>query len=374
MSGARSRDGSSRRLRAGGLAALLLCTTVTATAGADSPSIWTRARRPDVDQRADLVAEAESLQLRAVGLHSRRARRDFDPQELASLSEMYLTRAALLLEEAGARTSSDLFARFQLAEVYGLLARPAKSAALLESIVRGGAPPVLRARAHAQLAIEYAHVGRIDDEITQYGEALRLQPIPHERSRLLANRAEAYMLLGDVTAAVGGYRDALALLSTDHMLFGSGPTTLWGLAVALDRSGDLDGGLESVRLARSYDPRDEQINGEGWFFLPDHDRYWYGALGHWMVARKTDMGSVRADAYTHAVTDWEAYVSHAAREDPWVAVARVRLAQCKKEQAEFLRREKIRRTEDAHRRGKKPEAPSRPLTPDDLMKGWTPDP
>ena len=50
---------------------------------------------------------------------------------------------------------------------------------------------------------------------------------------ILANRAEAYMLLGDIGPAVEGYRAALGLLSTDHLLYGSGATTLWGLAVAL---------------------------------------------------------------------------------------------------------------------------------------------
>ena len=357
------------------LAALLL-SLVTATATADVPSIWARTRRPDIDHRAELVAEAESLQLKALHLRGSHVRHDFDGQDLAALSRMYLTRAALLLEEAGVRTSGDLFARLQLAEVYGLLDKPAKSATLLESIVRGSAPPVLRGRAHAQLAVDYAHLSRVEDEIKEYGEALQTMSVPHERSRLLANRAEAYMLIGDITAAVSGYRDALALLSTDYLLFNSGPTTLWGLAVALDRAGDLDAGLASVRLARSYDPQDEQLNGDGWFYLPDYDRHWYGALGHWMVARKTDMGSVRADAYARAVTAWEEYVSHAAPDDRWVAVARVRLAQCKKERAEFLRREKLRMAEDARasHRGKKAEPPSRPLTPDDLMKAWIPDP
>jgi len=365
---------SGGRWAIGVVAALLLGAP---PASADPPSIWARTRRPDLDRRAELLAEAEGLQLKYHHLHSTRSRHAFDRQEIESLSQLYLTRASILLEEAGVRTGSDLFARYQLAEVYGFLGKPAKSAEVLESIVRASPPPVLRARAHAQLAVDYAHLSRVEDEITQYGEALRDQSIPHERSRLLANRAEAYMLLGDITAAVDGYRAALALLTTDHMIFGSGPTTLWGLAVALDRSGDLEGGLESVRLARSYDAQDEQLSNEhGWFFLPDYDRHWYGALGHWMVARKTDMGSVRVDAYARAVADWEAYVAKAgaAPDDKWVALARVRLAQCKKERAELLRREKIRLTEETHRRGKKAAGASRPLTPEELLKGWGADP
>ena len=147
------------------------------------------------------------------------------------------------------------------------------------------------------------------------------------------------MLLGDITPAVEGYRAALALLTADHMMFGSGPTTLWGLAVALDRSGDLDSGLDAIRVARSYDAQDKQINGPGWFYLPDYDRHWYEALGHWQVARKSEVvTSVRVDAYARAVASWEEYVSSAARDDKWLPLARVRLKQCEKERAAFLRR------------------------------------
>jgi tetratricopeptide (TPR) repeat protein len=192
-----------------------------------------------------------------------------------------------------------------------------------------------------QLAIQYARLGRPKDEIAAYGEALRVQPVAGERSVLLANRAEAYMLLGDVTSAIAGYRASLALLTSDYLLFNAAPTTLWGLAVALDRSGDLDGGLETVRLARAYDPRDARLDGPSWFFLPAYDKYWYHALGHWAVARKADVDAVRAEAYSHAVTNWEEYVAAASRDgkdDKWVDIARVRLKQCEKERDEFLKR------------------------------------
>src|SRR5262249_28105893 len=154
---------------------------------------------------------------------------------------------------------------------------------LLQGIVRADPPPVLASRVYDKLAIAYAHLGRTDEEIAAYGEALRVQPVDGERARLLANRAEAYMLLGDVTQAIAGYRAALVLLASDYLLYGSGATTLWGLAVALDRSGDLEGGLESVRLARAYDSKDEEIHGPYWFFQPEYDRYWYDALGHWQA-------------------------------------------------------------------------------------------
>jgi hypothetical protein len=182
------------------------------------------------------------------------------------------------------------------------------------------------------------------------------------------------MLLGDINAAVEGYRAALGLLSTDYLLFGSGATTLWGLGVALDRSGDLDAGLESVRLARTYDAKDEQIHGRGWFFLPRYDEHWYAALGYWQVARKTDMGSVRAEAYVRALASWDRYLTEAAADDKWLSLARVRRRQCDKERVEFLKRDAAERAAEQGRRGKKPDGPRPPVTPEELMQGWAPAP
>jgi tetratricopeptide (TPR) repeat protein len=303
-------------------------------------SVWERARRPQVVQERELVAEAESYELRYHQLGM--GHPVLDRAELAVLGDMYLARAAELLEKAGADTSRDLFLRYRLASVYAMRQKSERAVALLESIARAEPPAPLRAAVFADLAVAYARLGRVEDEIEAYGESLRVQPLAHERSRLFANRAEAYMLLGHITSAVAGYRAALALLSSDYLMFGGGPTTLWGLAVALDRSGDLDSGLDAVRLARTYDPKDEQINGPGWFYMPAYDRHWYEALGHWQVGRKVDVvTAVRADAYGRAVASWEEYVANAARADQWLPLARVRLSQCETERAAFFRSAKI---------------------------------
>lgn len=318
------------------LVAIALC-LVAGPASAE-PSIWARARRPEEEARRALVAEADTLQLKYHRLLSERRQRSLDHRDVEVLAQMYLMRAAELLEQAGAATSPDHFVRYQLADVYGLMDKHKESARVLEGLLHADPPAALRARAWASLAVAYAHSGRTEDEIHAYTKALEHQPVARERSRILANRAEAYMLLGDITAAVEGYRAALALLSSDYLLFGTGPTTLWGLAVALDRSGDLDGALEAVRLARSYDPLDRQINGPGWFYVPEYDRHWYAALGHWAVARKAEVASVRAEAYTRAVAALDEFVMKAARDDKWLPLARARLKQCEKERAAFLKR------------------------------------
>jgi tetratricopeptide (TPR) repeat protein len=308
-----------------------------------APTVWAKARgSAEGAKREALIAEAETLTIKYFVL--RRSKPDFDFGNEAVLGDMILARAADLLEQAGAPAARDPFLRYRLAEIYSLRRQYAKEAPLLESIARSDAPAVLRARVLSELAITYAHVGRIEDEIKAYGEALTVQPIPLDRSTLLANRAEAYMLLGDVTAAVNGYRAALALLGNDWLLAGRGVTTLWGLAVALDRSGDLDSGLESVRLARTYDVRDARINGDDWFYLPEYDRHWYEALGYWQVARKADaVLSVRADAYGRTLESLGKYLVEGAKHnDRWVPLAWVRLLQCAREREKFLAGQSVR--------------------------------
>lgn len=357
------------------LAVLLAVVLGASSASAQPTSIWTRIRRPELHTRRALVAEAEALQIKYYRLFRERPRHALDRDEVEALGRAYLLQAAQLLGEAGAARSRDLFLRQELAGVLGSLGEHRKAIVLLEGIVRAEPPPVLRARAWAELAVAYAHAGRVEDEVRAYGEALRVEPTPRARARLFANRAEAYMLLGDIEPAVEGYRTAIGLLSPMDFIseLGNGATTLWGLAVALDRSGDLDAGIETVWLARSYDAQDKQLNSRNWFYMPAYDRYWYAALGHWMVARKSDMGSVRAEAYGRAVAAWNDFVSHAAADDKWAAVGRARLERCEKERADFTKREAARRAAQARGKGKK--APHKPGDlHDELMKGWDPGP
>jgi tetratricopeptide (TPR) repeat protein len=329
-------------MKRGALAAiaLLLC---AGTASADEPSVWGKARDPEAEIRRGLVHAAETLHLKFEHELRERRGRGMTRAEVDARAREYLRPAAALLEQVGAARSPDMFLRAELAELYSLLDQQEKVVTVLEGVVRSDVPPVLRARAWANLAQAYAHLGRTEDEINAYGKALETQPLARERARLLANRAEAYMLLGDVTSAVQGYRAALTLLSADYWLVSLGPTTLWGLAVALDRSGDLEGGMDAVRLARSYDPKDEQINGPNWFFIPEYDRRWYAALGHWTVARKADVPSVRVEAYARAVAELAAFVKEASpHDDRWLPLAKIRLKQCEKERDAFLKQASAR--------------------------------
>ena len=289
------------------------------------PSIWARARYPEIDERLQVLRRAEALMLKYRALQRRRR----DEREVA-MGTLYLRDARKVLEEGGAASSRDATLRHRLAEVRFELHDYAGAAALYESIVRAQTPAPMRESAFTDLAICYARLDRHDEEIHAYSEALALQSHPSRRATLLANRAEAYMFKGNLTAAIEGYRAALALLSPmDLLRFGA--TTLWGLGVALDRSGDLDGGIEAILLARTYDPQDKQLAAGSWFYVPEHDAHWYKALGFWTAARRASLGAVRAEAIGRAVTAWQDYIASAPAADPWLPLAKARLKACEKE-------------------------------------------
>src|SRR6185503_14504460 len=229
-----------------------------------APSRWAKARHPELEQRESLLAEADALV--AKYRHARHVQKDGDGMAAARI---YLEKARDLLAEGGAERSRDPTLRYRLAQLQHLLGDDEKALPLLEVLLRDNPPAPIRALAYGDLAVCYARLGRHEDEIKAYGEALKLTPYSTQRATLLANRAEAYMALGDITAAIEGYRASLSGLSSIDMLRGYGVTTLWGLGIALDRSGDLDAGIEALRLARTYAPLDKLIKNENsWFFAP----------------------------------------------------------------------------------------------------------
>lgn len=298
-----------------------------------------RARDPDLARRDAAIKEVESLLLRNERLQDDS---HYPEQYRATMASLALRDARKILEQAGAMTSRDPMLRYRLAQVLYDLRDYPRALEVYASIARSPSLPApFRASALSALGTCYAHVGRRDEEIKAYTEALALTATGSSRATILANRAEAFMGRGDLTEAIQGYREALAALSSAHpvemILYGVTP--LWGLGVALDRAGDLEGALRSIRLAREYDPNDQQINRPGWFYSPPHDEAWYAALGHWSRARQATVESPRADAFARAIEAWERYIETAPEGDVWVPLAKARLRACEKERD--LQRKKV---------------------------------
>lgn len=309
-----------------------------ATPASAGPGVWARAREPRVGMSDELVRDAQRAFLRY-----RRMMLSQGPQA-PSLAALVLRDTRLALGRAVDAGAADFSVRLLYADVLRESREHDAALAVLKKLLEDGPPAPIRSDALGDIAILHAHAGRREEEIRAYTQALALEPHGLARSQLLANRAEAMMAMGDVTAAVDGYRAALAPLTTVEM-FWRGSSTLFGLGVALDRTGNPEAGMESIRLARSYDPTDRSLRKSTWFFSPPHDEHWYWALGAWTCGRSGSSWAARAECYEKAVAEWELYVEVAPEADPWLALARVRLATAKRE------RDELKRAFDAQKKG-----------------------
>ncbi len=109
------------------------------------------------------------------------------------------------------------------------------------------------ARAWSNLGMAEAALGRGEDAVRHYGEAIRRDP------RLVAPRNN----LGVLLLRRGDVRGALAVLEAAVAIPSSGPHVLYNLGLARLRDGDRDGALDALRRARTRGyPRAQRLLDE----------------------------------------------------------------------------------------------------------------
>jgi tetratricopeptide (TPR) repeat protein len=304
--------------------------------------VWTAARQPAVAARAELLEKAErALYEGALAKERGSTLGELFADDAERLRQI---EARGLLEQAGGANSPNMTVRLRYANVIRSMAqdqKPINAVAIesankiLRSVIANRPAPVIASVTWTEIALCHAVLGQREKEIHAYGEALALEPLGYHRAVLLANRAESYMGMGRLEEGIAGYRESIAALLPIEMHV-YGVTTLWGLAVALDRQGDLEDALEKIKLAREYDPLDARLRSGSWFYSPPHDEYWYKALGAWSVARASDYGFEKDSEYARALDNWESYIGNAPANDPYVAFALARREACEKERLRTL--------------------------------------
>lgn len=298
-----------------------------ALARADTaPTVWDRARRQELGDSYALHLEVER----------RLAQRDnFEVRE----SQVLAVRA--MLERAGAERSPDPRLRFDLGTVLLLLHDYARSATVLEGALAEAPDHPAAEEAWLRLAFACGHIGRHACERRAYIEVLKLVTEDVGRATPTLNLAETEMHLGNLHEAVEGYREALRIAGRVPSRE-TAPLAVWGLAVALDRSGDRPGAEREARFAqeleRSMGLR-HLLRSSDVFFVPDYEVHWYEGLGATTRARNTTSTREAIAAWREAEQAFFAYVQAGERaQDRWLEIARIRLATAQTERGRAEKR------------------------------------
>lgn len=290
------------------------------TARAETPpDVWSRARDPGAKERWELHLEA---------------RRAMRPPETGfpSFAALELAHARELLERAHVQDGSDAVLLFDLGIVYEKLELHDKAIAVLEPALAKLPDDPASDAAWLNLAFAYAKVDRPADERRCYLAFLARSTEPDERAVALLNFAETEMRLGRLREAIVAYRDAIDdarqhIRSSDTYVL-----AVWGLAVALDRYGDLSLAQKTAEEATRLDMYDRLIaDRENVFFVPAYERSWYLGLGLSARSRSADDPRLAALFAQKAEAQWTQYVAQATAKDRWKSLAEKRLAAAKRE-------------------------------------------
>jgi tetratricopeptide (TPR) repeat protein len=312
-----------------------LVVSVGGLARAESPpSVWDIAKDPAERDRWALHMRVQRLMHPPVGEGALRLD-----------DELRLEAARAMLEEADATHSPDVRLRFDLGVAYSALGSLQRRNDLQQKVIDVLAPALASADATDDaaatgaleaLVYAYAKLDRPHEELATWRRYIPRLVDDRVRATAMMNMGEAEMRLGRVDDALGTFREVVRVCGELPNTPGVGSTyvlALWDVAVALDRSGDPRGALDTASKASHVDlggrtgayliARDPDV-----FFVPEWERLWYLALGAASEAREADDAGDAAVLWTAAERSWGQYVSRAeasGAHDPWLAIARVRL-------------------------------------------------
>jgi tetratricopeptide (TPR) repeat protein len=298
------------------LALAALVAVAAQTARADTPpSTWDKIRDPALRDRFDLHTRAREEILAF--------RQSSAPP---AIRQAKLAAVRVLLEEAHAAQSPDPLLRFDLGEIYEMQLNFTRAIDVLKPAIDLAPDLPAALTAYISLANAYAYLDRSADERDVYERYLARATEVRSRAIAMLNLAEAHMHLGDLTDAVAEYKETIDVASSLPNVIeledNTGLLAVWGLAVALDRSGDESGGATKAVLAEQLDPNERVIrSGANVFFVPKYERLWYLALGATVHAKEATTVKESAERWAIVEAYWTAYVQRANPRDRWLAQA-----------------------------------------------------
>ncbi len=328
-----------RALRVTALSASVLAALVVSPAQA-APSIWDRARDPAAASQQLTLNRIERL-LGAVGLAEFGAEMSAGAIALSQLGQAPWPCLSNGASAPQAASDFQLDARLEYliggALVDSETHREAEARCVLEHALKDAPNSPLAAHGWADLASAAAKMGDRVTEHAAYLRALEVTWDPDSRANLIANLAESDMALGDLPRAIREYRMALQGSQQSDLAAGA----YFGLAVALDRSGDLPGALGmakravSIQLPPTLFPVSSVLDLPNVFFTPAYEVHYYKALGAMATAQLAKDDAARRDALADAAEEWSAYLVMAEVDHtPWAARAALHQASVARQLAE----------------------------------------
>jgi len=127
-----------------------------------------------------------------------------------------------------------------------------------------------------------------------------------------SNAAELMMAVGHLDDAIAAYQIAVEIYPMEALGY-------FGLAVAYDRDGQWEKAVAAMRDALARPPGIQRLEGEGVFFVPEGDVYYYYALAHQIMG--SDPGLVTAE-YSRFLSRARASRYHARAQEHIAELAR----------------------------------------------------
>ncbi|MFO7179374.1 MAG: hypothetical protein DIU78_011800 [Pseudomonadota bacterium] len=295
---------------------LAAAAVLAAAPGFAAPTLWERTRDP-------AAARAE----RAL----RRLERIFDgvvqaEGDLQMMQDFRLGTLAIA-EMSGAHAFTQPRLRLLLARVLieADIGREEQAAELARAVLDRLAPGEVWLEAEARVVLAAA-AKTPEASLREIARALPLAWHPGTRSSLLRRRADAHMARGDVLASVADYRAAIPATG----FAAESALARFGLAVALERSGNLPAALEELRLARLIAPR---VHGAelgvlslpGVFAFRPWDTHYAIALAELGAIPGAADTSAAALSCEKAMAGFQEYLAAAPPSDSWSPAARAHL-------------------------------------------------
>jgi tetratricopeptide (TPR) repeat protein len=351
-------------------ALVLAAALIPAVARADTPpSVWDVVKDPGEHDRWALHVRVQRLIQPVV-------ESEIDGETGRAARTLHLESARAILQQADAAHSPDVRLQFDLGVVdYELGDKEARGDLFQEAIevlvpaLRDHPDHPAATEAMERLVYCYVKLNRPEDELATWQRYIPRLDDDRERARALMNMGEAEMRLGHVEDALATFREVMRILTSLPNAMETYVLTAWDLAIALDRSGDARGATDeaskilamSVFPGLAVGPRNSRafrgtliLRSPGVFFVPGWELEWYLALASAADGRDAPDAHAAAESWSDAEAHWRRYVdlssASPSEHDPWLAIARVRLAHAHAERtaaearaAKAARLEKLKR-------------------------------